>query len=296
MVYVRKSEYTDPVQLEEVLTRYTRSRIKQLPALAADGKRINGANRNGESYYETVTLIEHGSAMPKASRTYYRKGEEIAATQQLLSEADIAGRVITLDALHTTFETVELILHEKADYLLTLKDNTSLQLKKAQTLDWHSQRVRRYSQKVAKQHGRIEQRHIAVLEVKNPKRFGFKQVRQAYRIDRDREVIKESGSASRETVYGITSVAADRADAKQLLEWNRGHWHVENLNHHIRDRSLKEDDCLARTNNGPGNHAMCNNIALALIFHQSRFESVPRALRHFNLNRKEAFTALLSPT
>ena len=95
---------------------------------------------------------------------------------------------------------------------------------------------------------------------------------------------------------GITSVAADRVDARQLLEWVRRHWHVENLNYHCRDRSLKEDDCLIRTNNGPGNRAMCSNIALALIIHQNRLDSVPQALRHFNLNRKETFAALFSPT
>ena len=66
-------------------------------------------------------------------------------------------------------------------------------------------------------------------------------------------------------------------------------------NHHIRDRTFQEDACLPRPANGPSNRAMCNNIALALIFHQGRFESMPQVLRYFNLNRKEAFTVLLSP-
>ena len=55
-----------------------------------------------------------------------------------------------------------------------------------------------------------------VLEVDDPQRFDFKQVRQAYRIERDREVLKETDSASTEVVYGITSAAAERADAKQF--------------------------------------------------------------------------------
>ena len=41
---------------------------------------------------------------------------------------------------------------------------------------------------------------------------------------------------------------------------------------------------------------MCNNITLALIFHQSRFESVSQALRRFHLSCEEAFAAVLSPT
>ncbi len=292
----RVIQHTDPDQLEQVLARYTHNRIRQLPALASDGKRIRGANRNGDSHYETVTLVEHGSGIPKASRSFHNKGEELDVTRQLLSEVDVAGRVITLDALHTTFETVDLILDGKADYMLTLKDNTSLQLAKAKSLKWYSHKVRRYSEKVTLAHGRIEQRRIEVLQVDDPHKFDFKQVRQAFRIERDREVVKEANSASTETIYGITSVAAERADAEQLLRWDRGHWTVENSNHHIRDRTFQEDACLTRTGHGPSNRAMCNNIALALIFNQSRFESVPQALRHFNLNRKEAFAALFSPT
>ena len=292
----RVLQNTDPQQLEKALAAYAASRNRQLPALAADGKRIRGANRNGDSHYETVTLVEHGSGIPQASRSFYKEGEELNATRQLLSETDVAGRVITLDALHAAFESVELILNGRADYMLTLKDNTSLQLGKVKSMKWHSQRVRRYSEELTKAHGRLEQRRIEALEVDDPQRFDFRQVRQAFRIERDREVLTEADSASTEIVYGITSVGADRADAEQLLAWARGHWTVENSNHHIRDRTFQEDACLTRTGNGPSNRAMCNNIALALIFHHGQFGSVPEALRHFSLNRKEALDAILSPT
>lgn len=292
----RVIQHTDPEQLEDVLVRYTRSRIKQLPALAADGKRIRGANRNGDSHYETATLVEHGSGIPKVSCTFYNKGEELEATRRLLSETDVSGRLITLDALHSTLESVDLILDAGADYMLTLKDNTSVQLKQAQKMKWHGTRVRCYSEDLANDHGRVEQRHIQALEIDKSTRFDFKQMKQVFRIERDREVLKEEDSASTEIVFGITSVGAERADAQQLLEWNRGHWAVENSNHHIRDRTFLEDASLIRTGNGPSNQAMCNNIALALIFHRDRFDSVPQAQCHFNLNRNEAFEALLSPT
>ena len=115
-------------------------------------------------------------------------------------------------------------------------------------------------------------------------------------IRRDREELKKPGSASTETVYGITSVPQQQADAKQLLAWSRGHWSVE-MNHHIRDRTMGEDACLTRASNGPGNRAMCDNLVLALIVRENRFDSVClQVLRHFNLHRKEAVAALMSPT
>ena len=167
--------------------------------------------------------MEHGRGIPQASCSFYNDGEELHATRKLLSEVDIAGRVITLDALLTTFESVELILDAEADYMLTLKDNTCLQLGKAQKMKWYSSRVRHYTKQLTKAHGRIEQRHIQVLEVNAPHKFEFKQVRQVYRIDRDREQVKDADNGTRETVYGITSVEVERADAEQLLKWNRGH-------------------------------------------------------------------------
>ena len=292
----RVMQHTDPEQLEEVLSRFSVRRNNRLEALATDGKRIRGANRNGDGHYETVTLVEHGSGIPKASCSYHEEGGELGATRQLLSETDISGRVITLDALHSTLESVELIVAAKADYLLTLKDNTSVQLEQLKSLRWRSPRVRHYSEHLSKAHGRLEQRHIEVLEVEDASRFSFKQVRQAFRIRRDREVLGQAAAASREIVYGLTSVDAHRADAEQLLRWNRGHWVVENANHHIRDRTFLEDACMTRTGNGPSNQALCNNIALALIYHHGRFDSVPQAQRHFSLNRQDAFNALLSPT
>ena len=79
-------------------------------------------------------------------------------------------------ALHLTFESVELILNAGADYMLTLKDNTSAQLEQAQKMKWYSSQVRCFSEDPAKVHGRLEQRLIEVLEVDDPLSFDFKQV------------------------------------------------------------------------------------------------------------------------
>ncbi len=62
--------------LEAILQRYAKPRLpasgEQEPrsALAADGKRIRRANRNGTLRYETATLVEHGTGVPLASPTF----------------------------------------------------------------------------------------------------------------------------------------------------------------------------------------------------------------------------------
>jgi len=68
----------------------------------------------------------------------------------------------------------------------------------------------------------------------------FEGVRQVFRIRR-RSACKYPPRASVETVDGITSVPVARADAQQLLAWNRGHWTVE-ANHDVRDRDDQRGD------------------------------------------------------
>lgn len=60
---------------------------------------------------------------------------EIPAARRLLSRIDLAGRLVSLDAMHTQHQTAaQIVLEAGADYLLTLKDNQSTLLKTAQTL------------------------------------------------------------------------------------------------------------------------------------------------------------------
>ena len=56
-------------------------------AIAIDGKRIRGANRNGDGHFETATLVEHATRMPVATLNYHDDGGEIAAVRTLLEQA-----------------------------------------------------------------------------------------------------------------------------------------------------------------------------------------------------------------
>ena len=119
---------TDPDALQDVLSQWAAPRAGATgpqPALAADGKRIRGANRHTDEgvYFETVTLVTH-AGRPLASRCCRDQGGEIAAARALLEDVDVQGCVITLDALHTTRDTERAIVETHgADYLFTVKGN-----------------------------------------------------------------------------------------------------------------------------------------------------------------------------
>ena len=106
---------TDPDALQDVLSQWAVPRAGATgpqPALAADGKRIRGANRHTDKgvYFETVTLVTH-AGRPLASRCCRDKGGEIAAARALLEDVDVQGCV---DALHTTRDTERAIVEPTA--------------------------------------------------------------------------------------------------------------------------------------------------------------------------------------
>lgn len=55
-----------------------------------------------------------------------RRGEEqrdLPAVQTLLARFDLAGTVVTVDAIHTQTDTAQLIVDARGDYVFTVKGN-----------------------------------------------------------------------------------------------------------------------------------------------------------------------------
>lgn len=92
-------------------------------------------------------------------------------------------------------------------------------------------------------HGRIEWRGIQVISV-TPEKMGFPHVAQLARVDRIRHL--KNGQQEVETVWIITSLTADKADAQRLLELTRLYWTIENCTHYPLDVSAGEDQCRVR--------------------------------------------------
>ena len=83
-----------------------------------------------------------------------------------------------------------------------------------------------------------------------------------------------------EVEYLITSVPREQANAQQLLEWNRGHWGIENRSHYVRDVTLGEDASRIGSESAPHNMAACRNAVLNFLRSQ-KCPNVAAALRDF---------------
>ena len=77
-----------------------------------------------------------------------------------------------------------------------------------------------------------------------PEQMGFPHVVQQARLDRNREL--KNGRQEVETVWLITSLAPEEADAARLLQLARQYWSIENGTHHRLDVSSAEDRCRVR--------------------------------------------------
>ena len=123
-VIYRVREKADPAAMETVLKRWSMPRLNSGSALAADDKRLRGANRNGDGHFEIATLVAHDTALPVASHGFHDENGERAAIAARFEKVSLAGHVITVDALHTVRDTARSIVEtHSTDYLMTVKAN-----------------------------------------------------------------------------------------------------------------------------------------------------------------------------
>ncbi|WP_414039206.1 ISAs1 family transposase [Acidithiobacillus sp. M4-SHS-6] len=88
--------------------------------VAVDGKVLKGAVRADGSQVHLLSAFLHGQKTTLAQKEIAQKTNEIPELRNLLREVDIAGKVVTADALHTQRETARFLVGEKkADYLFT---------------------------------------------------------------------------------------------------------------------------------------------------------------------------------
>ena len=84
-------------------------------------------------------------------------------------------------------------------------------------------------------------------------------LKQGFELRRERTV---KGCPSVETVHGITSLNAERADAARLVKLTRGHWGIENGLHYRRDVTLGEDASRVRKGVAPQVMAALRNTII----------------------------------
>ena len=288
-----------PETLDHAIGQWTGQHRTAHAPVAMDGKDLRGASaqtQNGRPMM--VAALEHGSGLVLGQQEIDDKTNEIPVVRDLSSSLGLAGRTVTLDALHAQQDTARCLLDTcNADYVVTaIKDNQPTMLDDLRAINW---RDAPWHETLGKAHGRIERRRCQAVDLTATAWDGYADLygrRQAMRIERERERVKD-GTRSIEVTYCLTSLGAERADPEQLLALVRNHWHIENRLHYVRDFTYDEDRCRAYVRHLPRNLACLSNAAIAIVRCKGRFRYLPEANRHYAARAQEALdTILTTPT
>ena len=138
-----------------------------------------------------------------------------------------------------------------------------------------------------KGHGRSERRTLISSTALNSF-LEWPFVAQAFKLTRCRTY---HGKTTSETVYGITSLRRDQADAHELTRLVRAHWEIENSVFYVRDVTLGEDQCRVRTGTAPHILSTLRNSVLNLL-HRIDGINIAAALRRHAAHPLEALRIL----
>jgi len=207
----------------------------------------------------------------------------------LLDSLDLTDKDITADALLTQRKVANYLVDLRhAHYHFTVKANQPTLLDDLR-LFFQDRKQPDFVMHDPPDHGRIETRNIWTTTALNGY-LNFPHVAQAFAIER-LTIDKKTAKPTRDIAYGITSRPPPQADARRLLEINRGHWSIENSCHYILDWNYDEDRCRIRTGYGPENVTRLRRFAISVIKSKG-VQSVAQKMRQLNKNTRLVFDYL----
>jgi predicted transposase YbfD/YdcC len=241
--------------------------------IAIDGKtsRRTHDRRKGLKALHTLTAYATNAKLSLAQLSVPEKTNEITAIPEILDHLaetkQLAGALVTIDAIGTQVEIADKILEYKADYLLPLKGNQPTI--ENEVVDYF--RTAPANELVAKTtvekgHGRIETRIYTASsavdwitsERSYPGQPRFRGIQTIVKI------VNRTELADRCTLDVRHYISSAPRDIERLAEAARGHWGVESLHWQL-DVTFKDDLSRYRAGNGAKNMAIVRRFALNLV-------------------------------
>lgn len=253
-------------------------------AIAVDGKVLRGSRTATAPAVTLLAAMDHTGTV-LAQRQVADKSNEIPAFAPLLNTIDLTSTVITADALHTQHAHGTYLRTRGAHYIAVVKANHPSLLDRVRRLPWQDIDLDHYERTRA--HHRHEIRRLKTAAFAHIDYPDAKQALQVVRWRRD----LSTGKLTIERVYLITSLPPGAATGAQLAAWIRGHWKIENLLHHVRDRTFREDDSKIHVGRLPRIMAGLRNLAIG-IHRQDGHTNIAAALRHTARDCRRPLTAL----
>lgn len=270
----------DPKAFGECFVNWTQS-LRQAVAqeiVALDGKALRRALNADQSVKYVFSAWAENNGLVLGQLKVADKSNEITAVPELLRVLELAGCIVTVDAMGCQKKIAQEIIEADADYVLALKGNQETVHEEVKTfLDAAlSERTAprpvgakltpgaanlAVLETVEKDHGRLETRRYyqsAELDwfADHAKWAGLRSVGLV-------EAIREmGGQRTVERRYYLSSLPLGVATFARAV---RGHWGIENKLHWVLDVWFREDQSRARTGYAAENLATLRRLALNLL-------------------------------
>jgi len=236
--------------------------------VAIDGKTIRGAREKNK--LKGVHLVSAWACKNRLTLGVMRvesKTNEITVIPKLLKLLSIADCTVTLDAMGCQKNIAKEIIKNKANYVLTVKDN---QADLRCVLDTAISLIQKRKfvecvdsgEEIEKKHGRIESRRYISYPINDdfpPLATDWEALKSVTKVIRKRTI---SNKTEEEILYYISSHPYHSEQIKNAI---RSHWHIENRLHWQLDVSFNEDHCRARIKNEAESIALIRRITMAYL-------------------------------
>jgi len=238
--------------------------------IAVDGKTSRGShNRRKDQrplHMVSAWACEQGLVLGQVSTA--EKSNEIEAIPRLLNMIAIENSIVTIDAMGCQKTIAKQIKHQKADYILSLKENhptlsyvVRYAIEKAESKTFEGTPYLRQIEKV-KEHGRQETRRYTLLSCNDHllTKAKWPGLQSVGMVEVKRTVDYVTTKSVR---YFVTSL-----QYHQMADFMRGvrkHWNVEINLHWSLDVSFDDDKNRTRTGNAQENLSIIKRIALNML-------------------------------
>lgn len=237
--------------------------------IAIDGKSVRRSfdRERGRGPLHLVSAWASERGLVLAQRAAPDEGSELDALPELLDGLDLAGCLVTLDALACNKGIARRILDRGADYLLTLKGNQ--RRAHAEVRGWFEANafardapLRPCLDAFDDGHGRLVRRRV--FACRETEEFESLRDWPGLRTVLAVETIRSRNSermVTAETRYFLASAGADPVTLARAI---RDHWTIENRLHWVLDVGFREDLSRVRERRAARNLALLRRLALNL--------------------------------
>ncbi len=262
----------DPAHFQTCALDWVRAaiggRLRAEDVLAIDGKQLRGSATETVKAVHMLNVWSHAHGLCLTSTAVDGKSNEISHVPGLLdtlSLLDIAGCIVTVDALNTQRDIAVKVKEHDAEYIMALKQNHP---KLYEDVAWlfenaDASQLDNSFETRERCRGRDEVRHCTVLS--EVSELAFLEAHQWPGLESVAKVTSKrtlKGQTSQEERYYLCSF---KADAEKLLSAVRAHWGVENKLHWTLDVVFGEDAHSYTERRGAENMSILRQFALNLL-------------------------------